>query len=110
MTVKVLMSLSTASRSNYGAAALSLLPHWPPADLCMDQTREACRFPTKELTYEPGRSRPPTCDRERASKPSGAGFNRASSRRFYVQPTPLTRTVPMNGWRVDLLCQRRLSA
>src|SRR4029079_12873427 len=65
----------------------------------MDQTREACRFPTKELTYEPGRSRPPTYDRERANDggvqaeprpqiPSGTGAIHTN----HGQPTPHPRT------------------
>ena len=33
-------------------------PRWPSANLCMDQTGEACRFPRKRPAYEPGSSRP----------------------------------------------------
>ena len=46
---------------------LFLLPRWRSANLCADQTREACTIPHKDPTYEPGSSRLPTCDRESAN-------------------------------------------
>ena len=37
-----------------GAGSRPCPPRWPSANLCMDQTGEACRFPRKRPAYEPG--------------------------------------------------------
>jgi len=60
------MPLCTASLLNCGTA-LSLLPRLPWVNLCTNQTGAACKLALNEPVCEPGRSRPPTCVRERAA-------------------------------------------